>query len=73
MYMKQDLSDEIIVNSDLDTFCQDEAENMELNCEPDTCGDRCVDRTDQKYEGSSFDKNRVIIRNKFLFEFIRFI
>ncbi len=37
MYMKQDLSDEIIVNSDLDTFCQDEAEGLELNCEPDTC------------------------------------
>ena len=36
MYMKQDLSDEIIVNSDLDTFRQDEAKNMELNCKHDT-------------------------------------
>ena len=36
MYMKQDLSDEIIANSDLDTFRQEEAKNMELNCEHDT-------------------------------------
>ena len=55
MYMKQDLSDEVIVNSDLDTFRQDEAEKMELYCEPDTCGD-CVSLEQPKTRCESKDR-----------------
>ena len=48
--MKQDLSDEIIVSSDLDTFRQDEAKNMELNCEHDTRRDYCSNTTSKYVE-----------------------